>query len=104
MLDVEFAVQKLWEFLREDAYPEDLTSRIVRGVKAEGVVLAKSEGVLAGLRFVVPFLTRLGFTVQANLNDGERFSKGQEIAVIKGDGELLLGAYLEEPNSLPLQV
>ncbi|MCQ4345481.1 MAG: carboxylating nicotinate-nucleotide diphosphorylase [Sulfolobaceae archaeon] len=91
MLDVEFAVQKLWEFLREDAYPEDLTSRIVRGVKAEGVVLAKSEGVLAGLRFVVPFLTRLGFTVQANLNDGERFSKGQEIAVIRGDGELLLG-------------
>jgi hypothetical protein len=44
MLDVEFAVQKLWEFLREDAYPEDLTSRIVRGVKAEGVVLAKARG------------------------------------------------------------
>ena len=91
MLDVKFAVEKLYEFLKEDAYPEDVTSKIVRGIKAEGVILAKSDGVVAGLRYVVPFLEGLGFTVYPSIKDGEEFRRGETILTVRGDGELMLG-------------
>ncbi|MGC9106148.1 MAG: carboxylating nicotinate-nucleotide diphosphorylase [Thermoprotei archaeon] len=91
MLNVEFAIERIWEFVKEDAYPEDLTSRIVRGMRAEGTILAKSQGIMAGMRFVVPFLTRLGFTVSVNVDDGQSFSEGDKIATIRGDAELLVG-------------
>lgn len=91
MLDVKFAVEKLYEFLKEDAYPEDVTSKIVRGIKAEGVIIAKSEGVVAGLRYVVPFLEGLGFTVYPSIRDGQEFRRGDTILTLRGDGELMLG-------------
>ena len=91
MLDVKFAVEKLYEFLKEDAYPEDVTSKIVRGIKAEGVIMAKSEGVVAGLRYVVPFLEGLGFTVYPSIRDGQEFRRGDTILTLRGDGELMLG-------------
>ena len=91
MLDVKFAVEKLYEFLKEDAYPEDVTSKIVRGIKAEGIILAKSEGVVAGLRYITPFLEGLGFTVYPSIRDGEEFRRGDTILTVRGDGELMLG-------------
>ncbi len=74
-------------FLEEDYYPEDLTSRIVEGYKIRSYVRSKDEGILAGEKFIVPFLKYLGFEVKSSVYDGRDIKKGDNLIIFEGDAD-----------------
>ncbi|WP_054857780.1 carboxylating nicotinate-nucleotide diphosphorylase [Vulcanisaeta sp. JCM 16159] len=86
----ELYINKLLNYLEEDAYPEDITSRFLEGIRARGIVKSKDEGIIAGLRFITPFLKYLGFEVITHKHDGEALRKGDIIMEIIGDAGRLL--------------
>ncbi|ADN49892.1 carboxylating nicotinate-nucleotide diphosphorylase [Vulcanisaeta distributa] len=86
----ELYITRLLNYLEEDAYPEDITSRFLEGIRARGVVRSRDEGIIAGLRFIVPFLKYLGFEVITHKYDGEAIRKGDVIIEIIGDAGRLL--------------
>lgn len=86
----QIIIDKLMDFLKEDVYPEDITSRIVSGEKARGVIFSKDEGILSGTVFIVPFLQFLGFKVSEFMKDGTEVKKGDKIITLEGDAETLL--------------
>ncbi len=83
-------VEKLLDFLKEDAYPEDVTSRIVSGMNARGIAFSKDSGVLSGNYFLVPFLEYLGFKVEQYKRDGESVSYKDVLLVFQGKADELL--------------
>lgn len=80
-------IKKLLSFLEEDYFPEDITSKIVEGYKVRSYIKSKDEGILAGNKFVVPFLKYLGFSVRETLNDGTRVKKGDTILIFEGNAD-----------------
>lgn len=68
-------ISRLMQFLEEDYYPEDLTSRIVEGYRIRSYVRSKDEGILAGNRFIIPFLKYLEFEVKSSEADGKGVKK-----------------------------
>ncbi len=88
----ELYINKLLNYLEEDAYPEDITSKFLEGIRARGgIVKSRDEGVIAGLRFITPpFLKYLGFEVITHKRDGEALRKGDIIMEIIGDAGRLL--------------
>ncbi|QIJ32832.1 carboxylating nicotinate-nucleotide diphosphorylase [Acidianus brierleyi] len=88
----QIIIDKLMDFLKEDVYPEDITSRIVSGEKARGVIFSKDEGILSGTVFIVPFLQFLGLKVSEFMKDGTEVKKGDRIIALEGDAETLLSA------------
>jgi nicotinate-nucleotide pyrophosphorylase (carboxylating) len=80
-------ISKLMQFLEEDYYPEDLTSRIVEGYKIRSYVRSKDEGVLAGNKFIIPFLNYLGFNVKSSMTDGVEVKKGDNLLVFEGEAD-----------------
>ncbi len=83
-------IEKLLDFLKEDVYPEDVTSRIVSDLRARGIVFSKDVGVLSGNYFVVPFLEYLGFKVEYSRRDGEGVSYKDNLLVFQGRADELL--------------
>ncbi len=86
----ELYINKLLNYLEEDAYPEDITSRFLEGIRARGIIKSRDEGIIAGLRFIIPFLKYLGFDVIVHKRDGEALRKGDIIMEIIGDASKLL--------------
>lgn len=88
----ELYIRRLLEFLEEDAFPEDLTSRFLSGIRGRGLILYKDgeRGLLAGVRFIKPFLDYLGFEVSVNRYDGEIVSSGDLILTLTGPADKLL--------------
>ncbi|MFN7064804.1 MAG: carboxylating nicotinate-nucleotide diphosphorylase [Aquificaceae bacterium] len=82
----------LLRFLEEDLGNSDITTEgIFRGERARGAVLAKEEGVLAGIGFAIRFFEMLGgVEVIKSLEDGKEFKKGEELLLLEGPGEILL--------------
>lgn len=89
-----FEVEKLFEFLKEDLYPEDITSKYFSGYKVRAVIRSKNKEdfILAGMKFVIPFLERLGLKVIEYLKDGEVVRNGQTIAVYEGESYTVLAS------------
>ncbi|MEZ0248588.1 MAG: carboxylating nicotinate-nucleotide diphosphorylase [Thermoproteus sp.] len=88
----ELYIRKLLEFLEEDAYPEDATSRYLGDITARGVVVYKDgeRGVLAGIKFVVPLLRYLGLHVEGFKEDGREVSRGDVVLSFSGPAGKLL--------------
>ncbi len=86
----QIIIDKLMDFLKEDVYPEDVTSRIISGEKAKGVIFSKDEGILSGTVFIIPFMQFLGLKVSGFLKDGTEVKKGDNIITVEGDAETLL--------------
>ncbi|WP_446752901.1 carboxylating nicotinate-nucleotide diphosphorylase [Vulcanisaeta sp. JCM 16161] len=86
----ELYINRLLSYLEEDVYPEDITSRFLEGIRARGIVKSRDEGIIAGLRFIIPFLRYLGFEVITYKRDGEVIRKGDTIMEIVGDAGRLL--------------
>lgn len=82
----------LLRFIEEDLGHTDLTTEgVCRGEKARAVVMAKEEGVLAGVRFAFRVFELLGeVRLVKSLEDGREFSKGDEILVVEGQADVLL--------------
>ncbi len=88
----ELYIRKLLEYLEEDAYPEDITSRFLSGISAVGIVKSKdeSEAIIAGLRFIKPFLRYLGFKIMASMNDGDTIRRGDTVIEFAGEADRVL--------------
>ncbi len=83
---------KFLSWIEEDVVFWDETSRLLvpAGAKAIGRVLAKAEGVVAGVEFVEPLLRRMGFEVDVHRRDGEAVQPGDLIMELRGDARKLL--------------
>jgi nicotinate-nucleotide pyrophosphorylase (carboxylating) len=86
--------EKLLQLLAEDVGQGDVTTAAVipSGTKAEAEVIAKEDGIAAGLDEVVILAEILGLKAEARMADGEALKKGQVIIHISGDARTILSA------------
>jgi nicotinate-nucleotide pyrophosphorylase (carboxylating) len=80
--------------LKEDMPKGDITSESVIPAESESkaIILAKEEGILAGIDVAERVFSKIDPSVvfKKNLNDGQKFSKGQTLATIQGSSISLL--------------
>jgi len=72
----EIYISKLLNYLEEDVFPEDISSKIVEGKEVRAQVITKDNGLIAGLKFLRPFLKTLGLTIKYSLDDGKEMRRG----------------------------
>lgn len=77
-------------WLDEDIPYYDVTARFLPNVWCKAVILAKSDGVVAGLNFVSYALNKLGLKVERKIEEGKRFGRGDILAIIEGDSRLIV--------------
>ncbi len=83
----------LKNYLLEDVGRVDLTTEgIFRGEVVEAEIVAKEDGVLAGLPFAVRVFRLLGgeFEVLSALREGSEFKKGDVLLKVRGNAKTLL--------------
>ncbi len=82
----------LLRFLEEDLGHGDITTKgVFRGERARGIIRAKEGGVLAGVEFALKVFQILGkVEVIERKEDGEKFSRGDELLVLEGPADMLL--------------
>jgi len=80
--------------LKEDMPQGDITSEniIPADSESEAIILAKEEGVLAGIDVAERVFHKIDPSIvfKKNLNDGQKFRKGQTLATIQGSSISLL--------------
>lgn len=84
--------KEILRFLEEDIGHGDITTEgIFRGEKLRAVIKAKEEGVLAGASFALKVFELLGgVQVLYRAQEGHQFTKGEELLVVEGPGDVLL--------------
>jgi nicotinate-nucleotide pyrophosphorylase (carboxylating) len=84
--------EKLKQILADDIGQGDVTAAAVipanSNVKAE--VIAKEEGVVAGIEEATYLMEYLGLTVRAKVAEGEKIKNKQVLMQISGDGQTIL--------------
>ncbi|HDZ35632.1 MAG TPA: carboxylating.nicotinate-nucleotide diphosphorylase [Thermococcus sp.] len=82
----------LLRFLEEDAPFGDVTSEAVipEGTLAKAVVIAKQEGVIAGVEEAKAIFEHFGVNVAIKRRDGEEVEKGEVILELEGDARAIL--------------
>jgi nicotinate-nucleotide pyrophosphorylase (carboxylating) len=85
--------------LEEDLGRGDITTQLTvpAGLRATGTLLAKQDGVLAGLPLVARVFVVMGagVTVAERVHDGDRFTSGTTLATVEGAAaDLLVGERL----------
>ena len=85
-------LNKFLEWVREDEPFGDITSEalIPPDISSEAVVMAKSEGVASCTQLLTPVLRSLGVQVEVLVKDGERFSYGDKVMLLRGNTQLIL--------------
>jgi len=83
---IEFVKQ----VLKEDIGRGDLFVRVTKPKELSGYIIAKSDGVLAGIEYLEA--TQKAFDVEFEYlkNDGDSFKKGEKLVLIKGNSKSLL--------------
>jgi len=86
--------EKLKQMLAEDVGQGDVTSEAVvpAGLMATAQVLAKEDGIAAGIEEIVIFGESLGLNVSAKVADGDEIKKGTVILKISGNARVILSA------------
>ncbi|SFV74728.1 Quinolinate phosphoribosyltransferase [decarboxylating] [hydrothermal vent metagenome] len=82
--------QFIQETLAEDVGRGDLYALIEPSVDAKADIIAKCDGVVAGVKYIDVLAKLEGFEVVWGKKDGEAFQKGDVIAIVKGDSHTLL--------------
>ena len=79
-------------FLEEDAPFGDVTSEAVipEGVRAKAVIIAKGEGVIAGVEEAKVLFEHFGVDVDVKKRDGEEVKRGDVILKLEGDARAIL--------------
>lgn len=82
----------LLRFIREDAPFGDITSEAVipEGVKAKAVIIAKQDGVIAGVEEARALFEHFGVGVEAKKRDGEEVKTGEVILELEGNARSIL--------------
>ncbi len=78
------------EVLQEDVGRGDLYALVSEATPARALIVAKSDGVLAGRRYLDVLAEMEHFSITWHYGDGESFRQGVELAVIEGDSHTLL--------------
>ncbi|MDK2796383.1 MAG: hypothetical protein PWQ22_620 [Archaeoglobaceae archaeon] len=88
----EVIVFKLLEFLKEDAPYGDVTTETIipENCIAEAVVINNDDCVVAGNKFIVPFLKTLNIEILEYVNDGMYAKKGTAILKVCGRAKEIL--------------
>ncbi|MFA6197136.1 MAG: carboxylating nicotinate-nucleotide diphosphorylase [Sulfurimonas sp.] len=76
--------------LAEDVGRGDLYALVEPSVVACGKIIAKSDGVVAGVKYIKVLAKLENFEIIWGKNDGETFVKGDVVATLKGDSHTLL--------------
>ncbi len=86
--------EKLKQMLVEDVGQGDVTSEAVvpAGLMANAQVLAKEDGIAAGIEEIVIFAESLGLNIDAKVTDGDEIKKGTVILKISGNARVILSA------------
>ncbi|MGD6806421.1 MAG: carboxylating nicotinate-nucleotide diphosphorylase [Candidatus Bathyarchaeia archaeon] len=89
-----FVEEKLKAFLAEDLGEGDVTAAAVipKNAPAKAEVLAKDDGVVAGIEEATILAEYLGLKVEAKVVDGEKISNKQVLMIIQGDARTILSA------------
>lgn len=82
----------LLRLLEEDAPFGDVTSEAVipEGTKARAVIIAKQDGVIAGVEEAKALFEHFGVKVSVRKRDGEEVRKGDVILELEGDARAIL--------------
>jgi nicotinate-nucleotide pyrophosphorylase (carboxylating) len=78
------------ESLAQDVGRGDLYALVEPAIEAKADIIAKSDGILAGVEYVDVLAEVEGFEIVWGLKDGEKFIKGNVLAILKGDSHTLL--------------
>jgi nicotinate-nucleotide pyrophosphorylase (carboxylating) len=86
--------EKLKQMLAEDVGQGDVTSEAIvpKDLTVEAEVLAKEEGVAAGIEETVIFAESLGLNATAEVADGDEIKNGTVIMKISGNARTILSA------------
>lgn len=76
--------------LAEDVGRGDLYALVEPSIDASAKIIAKSDGVVAGVIYVDVLAEMENFSITWNKVDGESFVKGEVLATIQGDSHTLL--------------
>jgi nicotinate-nucleotide pyrophosphorylase (carboxylating) len=84
--------ERLKEFLAEDIGEGDITvaAIIPQNLQVQAEVIAKAEGVVAGLEEAAIFAEMMGLKVDGKVVDGDRVKKNQVLMVLSGDAQTIL--------------
>ena len=82
----------LLRFLDEDAPFGDVTSEAVipEDLEAEAVIIAKQDGVIAGLEEAKALFEHFGVKVELKVKDGDEVKKGTVVIKLKGNAQKIL--------------
>ena len=82
----------LLRFLEEDAPFGDVTSEAVipEDLEAEAVIIAKQDGVIAGLEEAKALFEHFGAKVELKVKDGDEVKKGTVVIKLKGNARKIL--------------
>lgn len=86
--------EKLLRMLAEDLGQGDLTTGLTvpPGTVAEAEIVAKDQGVVAGIEEARILLKALGLRVETLTRDGERIKPSQRLIHVSGDAETILSS------------
>jgi len=76
--------------LREDVGRGDLYALVESSVEVKADIVAKSDGVVAGVKYIDALAKLENFEVIWGKHDGDRFISGDIIAIVKGDSHTIL--------------
>jgi len=84
--------EKIRRFLEEDLGQGDITTSLLvpDGTIVEGEIVAKEEGIIAGIEEATTFLESQGFQVEALVSDGSMVKEETGVLRITGDAKTLL--------------
>ncbi|NJE54087.1 carboxylating nicotinate-nucleotide diphosphorylase [Thermococcus sp. 21S9] len=82
----------LLQFIEEDAPFGDVTSEAVipEGTKARAVIVAKQDGIIAGVEEAKALFEHFGVKVSVKKRDGEEVRRGDIILELEGDARAIL--------------
>ncbi len=88
----ESILRLLQSFFEEDYGRGDVTTEalIPKDMQAEGQIVAKEDGIIAGLEEVLAFMDHHGLKIEEKAKDGQRISNGQVVAKITGNARKML--------------
>ena len=89
--NVSIMIEKfIKDTLAEDVGRGDLYALVEPSVHAKADIIAKSDGVLAGEKYIDVLASLEKFEIIWGKHDGEKFVKGDILAIVKGDSHTLL--------------
>jgi len=82
--------QDFLKWLKEDILFFDITTKIIPEKCYKAEIIAKSDGIAVGLNLISKFLSKLGIECTIMKEDGETFTKGERLMLLKGDVRKIL--------------